>query len=382
MSGASGSFSLACPRLFTGDKFVDDHALVIRDGVIADLVPTAALPGDIACEQLSDGFLAPGFVDLQVNGGGDILFHDAPNEAALATLLRAHQRLGTTALLPTILSGDTEHRTRAAEAVAALSNTEPGILGIHVEGPWFATDKHGAHRRQSLETPTPAAIEALCALGGRCLVTLAPEVASNDTVAQLAEAGVHVAAGHTAATAEQLNAAQQHGLRGVTHLYNAMSPLRTREPGAVGAALTNDALWVSLIADGHHVHPAAIELALRAKPAGQLLLVSDAMATVGGTRPDFTLYGERIEAQAGRLVNAEGRLAGSAIALVDAVRYLHSATTTPLEECLRMASRYPAQALGIENLGRLAIGCRADIVHLGGDLEVEHVWVGGQLAPS
>ena len=382
MSGAGGSFSLACPRLFNGDTFVDNHALIIRDGMITEVVSGGRLPTDLAREQLTDGFLVPGLVDLQVNGGGDVLFHDASDKTALATMLRAHQRLGTTALLPTILSGDIQLRTRAAQAVLEMTKTHAGILGLHVEGPWFAAQKHGAHQRDALESPSREAVESLCALGERCLVTLAPEVAGAKHIAQLAEAGVHVAAGHTAATAEQINEAQRHGLRGVTHLYNAMSPLLTREPGAVGAALTNDALWVSLIADGHHVHPAAIDVALRSKPAGKLLLVSDAMATVGGTRADFTLYGERIEQQAGRLINADGKLAGSAIALIDAVRYLQRATETPLEECLRMASLYPAQAIGARGLGRLNPGYRADIVHLSADLQVKNVWVGGELAST
>jgi len=375
---SASTFSLSSPRVFDGDTFLDDHGLVIRDGVVAALLPSSQLPRDVPTEAFDAGILAPGFIDLQVNGGGDVLFHNSPDIASLQNMVLAHRRLGTTAMLPTILSGDRQLRDTAIETVTALSLEEPGVLGIHIEGPWFAPQKHGAHDSSALASPTQIEIEAICNAPCRCMLTLAPEVVGENSLQQLTEAGVIVTAGHSQATAEQIDAAQRLGLAGVTHLYNAMNHTRARAPGTVGAALTNDGLWASLIADGHHVHPSLIKLALRSKPSGKLLLVSDAMATVGGKAASFELYGEQIRLLDGKLVNKQGALAGSAIALVDAVRHLHFDVGLPLHESLRMASLYPAEAIGVQHsLGRLREGYRADIVLLDALLTPQQVWAAG-----
>ena len=240
-----------------------------------------------------------------------------------------------------------------------------------------ADDLHGMIR-----PPQAQDIQWLCALQDlRVIVTLAPEHTQPGQIEQLVEAGILVCAGHTNATYQQVQQATRQGLHGITHLFNAMSPLTSREPGAVGAALDDDNLWAGIIADGHHVHPASIRLALSAKPAGKLVLVSDAMATVGGKSRSFAIYGEQIHESEGRLVNAKGVLAGSAIGMIDAVRYTHQTVGLPLAECLRMASLYPATILKLEaSLGRLTSGYQADLVHFDQDFTVRNTWVAGQRA--
>lgn len=373
-----GSFTLSCPTIFDGQHFLQDHCLVINDGLVAALLPQNERPQDLPHQALETGFLAPGLVDLQVNGGGDALFHNTPDVSTLTTILAAHRQLGTTSILPTLLSGDRELRAAGISAVDTIRDSEPGILGIHIEGPYFSAEKSGAHQAEALEIPDDEDINGLCETNCLTLVTLAPEVVEPKHLKQLADARVIIAAGHTSATFEQMQAASAAGLAGVTHLYNAMSPTLGRAPGAVGAALTDPTLWTSIIADGHHVHPASIRLACRAKPAGKLILVSDAMATPGGQTNAFMLYGERIELTDGKLVNAQGNLAGSAISLIDAVRYVVSTVGEPLDEALRMASLYPAIAIGLDReLGRLTAGYRADAIHLDDELNILQVWANG-----
>ena len=264
------------------------------------------------------------------------------------------------------------------QAQASAQPEASAVLGIHIEGPFFAAARRGTHQADRLRQPTAADIDWLRSLADmRCLTTLAPEVMAPGMIRQLSSAGIVVSAGHSAASWAQLQQARREGLRGFTHLFNAMSPLTAREPGVTGAALDSGDCWLGIIADGHHVHPASIRVAHRCAGAGKLFLVSDAMATVGSGQPWFTLYGERITARDGRLLNAEGALAGSAIGLVDAVRYCHRVVGLPLEECLRMASLYPAEFIGEQRLGRIAAGSRADLVLLDENLQVNATWVAG-----
>lgn len=376
------AFAIAAPSVFNGETTLRDHCVLIRGSYIESVAPADQCPADIPLQRFEAGTLAPGFVDLQVNGGGDILFNNTPDADSVVTMHTAHRSRGTTALLPTLISDTREVREKALAAVIeARAGGCAGILGIHFEGPWFSWARRGAHNEDMLDTPSETDMDWLCSSRDfPVMVTLAPEQVAPEFIARLAAAGVHVCAGHTDADYETIAAAADNGLQGVTHLYNAMSQLASRQPGAVGAALALDTLWAGIIADGHHVHPASIRLAAKAKPPGKLVLVSDAMATVGGVG-SFDIYGENIREQDGRLVTAEGVLAGSAIGLVDAVRYCHCEVGLDLEECLRMASLYPAGAIGMEaSLGRLRDGHRADIVHLDEQLQVRHTWVAGSIA--
>ena len=251
---------------------------------------------------------------------------------------------------------------------------------MHLEGPFFNPARAGAHDAAMIRAPADDDIAWLCSLQDvPLLLTLAPEQLPAEQLAQLANSGIIVCAGHTQASFEQMEAAAKAGLSGVTHLFNAMQASSAREPGTVGAALGIDQLWAGIIADGHHVHPENIRLAHDAKPAGKLLLVSDAMATVGSNENTFELYGETIHASNGRLVNAQGKLAGSAIGLIEAVAFVSSAVKLPLEECLRMASLYPASVLGLQHkLGKIKTGYRADLVHFDEDFSVHHTWLAGR----
>lgn len=380
MPDTGTAFAISAPSIFDGAHFLQDHCVIVRDQVVERLAPLAQCPPTLDVVELADGTLAPGLIDLQVNGGGDLMFNNDPSETTLATMLNAHRASGTTTMMPTLISDTRDIQERAVAAVrAARAAANPGILGIHLEGPYFNVARRGAHRADMIRQVGDRDIDWLCTLTDMpVIVTLAPEHAAPGQVRQLSSAGVHVCAGHSNATYEQLLAAIDEGLEGITHLFNAMSALTPREPGLAGTALAEGSLWAGIIADGHHVHPANIRLAQRCKPPGRLVLVSDAMATVGGSRNSFSLYGEQISISDGKLVNADGALAGSAIGLIDAVAYAAGTVGIGLEECLRMASLYPAAILGLDSkLGRIAAGYRADLVHFDASYTVHNTWLAG-----
>ena len=250
---------------------------------------------------------------------------------------------GTTAMMPTLLSTTlSTYQAGIAAVENAIKAGNPSILGLHIEGPFFETARRGAHKADMIRPLEQSDIDWLTAAAGLPLMlTLAPEHCPAGVIEQLTEAGLMICAGHTDATAEQVRAALREGLRGFTHLFNAMSQITARAPGAVGAALDDGQSWVGIIADGHHVHPINLSLAHRAKADGKVCLVTDAMSTVGAAGNSFQLYEEQISEQDGKLVNREGRLAGSAIGMIQAVAYSHNSAGIELGECLNMASRYP-----------------------------------------
>lgn len=380
MPDTGTAFAISAPSIFDGAHFLQDHCVIVRDQVVERLAPLAQCPPALDVVELADGTLAPGLIDLQVNGGGDLMFNNDPSETTLATMLNAHRASGTTTMMPTLISDTRDIQERAVAAVrAARAAANPGILGIHLEGPYFNVARRGAHRADMIRQVGDRDIDWLCTLTDMpVIVTLAPEHAAPGQVRQLSSAGVHVCAGHSNATYEQLLAAIDEGLEGITHLFNAMSAPTPREPGLAGTALAEGSLWAGIIADGHHVHPANIRLAQRCKPPGRLVLVSDAMATVGGSRNSFSLYDEQISISDGKLVNADGALAGSAIGLIDAVAYAAGTVGIGLQECLRMASLYPAAILGLDSkLGRIAAGYRADLVHFDASYTVHNTWLAG-----
>lgn len=373
--------ALVNARVLLDAGFADDVAVLIDGGRIADI----AAPNDprLRTAQVRDlhGLtLAPGFVDCQVNGGGGVLFNEAPNVATVRRIATAHRRFGTTGLLPTLISDEAQVMRAAIAAVReAIRMNVPGILGIHLEGPFLAPQRKGIHDADKFRAPTSADIEAIAtADAGSILVTLAPEQVAAETIRALTRRGVIVAAGHTAATYAQTRTALDAGVRGFTHLYNAMTPLQSREPGVVGAALADRASWCGIIVDGHHVHPAALRIALAAKPRGKVFLVTDAMPPVGSDQAQFTLNGETIACRDGICTNAAGVLAGSALDMATAVRNTIRQLDVPADEALRMASTYPAAFLGLENSrGRIAPGCAADLVALDADFNVRQTWIGG-----
>ncbi|WP_141059416.1 N-acetylglucosamine-6-phosphate deacetylase [Stenotrophomonas rhizophila] len=370
-------------RILAGDEFRDDLAVVIEDGRITALVSDAAPQLGSADEQvdLGGGWLLPGFIDAQVNGGGGVLFNNTPDVDSLRTLAAAHRRFGTTGLLPTLISDDVQVMRRAIDATrAAIAQDVPGVLGIHLEGPYIAPARKGTHDANKFRVPDADEIAMAASLdNGVTLLTLAPERVPLESIRALVERGVIVAAGHTAASYEEARAGLDAGIRGFTHLYNAMSPLTGREPGAVGAALEDRDSWIGIIADGVHVHPASLRVALAAKPRGKVMLVTDAMPPVGADSPSYELYGEVITAVDGVVRNAAGSLAGSALDMATAVRNAVHLLGLPLDEAARMASRYPAQFLNLDDrLGEIAEGYQADLVLLDDALQVRATWIAGE----
>ena len=381
MSGTGVKRALTGARIFNGEDFVSGHAVLVSGTHIEAVVPDRELDPDTTAVQLSGGTLAPGFIDIQVNGGGGVMFNNSPTVAGVNTMVEAHRATGTTAMMPTLISDTPEVRRAGAAAVAdAQAGGNPGVLGIHIEGPFFAPDRRGTHKASMIRRMDREDVDWLCSLAGlNTLVTLAPEATLPGQIRQLCDAGIRVCAGHTNASYDQVTAAIDEGLTGFTHLFNAMSHLAAREPGTVGAALDSEHSFVGIIADGHHVHPSCIRIAQRAKAGGKLLLVTDAMATVGSGDSSFELYGETIALRDGRLVNAEGVLSGSAIGMIDAVRVTTDLVGLPLAESLRMASLYPATFLGLQgSLGRIGPGYRADLVHFDEEFRVNHTWVAGR----
>nr|WP_224007978.1 N-acetylglucosamine-6-phosphate deacetylase [Aureimonas sp. SA4125] len=374
-------FALVGADIFDGEIRRSAHALVIAGERIAVLVPEGKLPAGIDRVELGGGLLAPGFIDIQVNGGGGVLFNDAPTVDGIAAICAAHARFGSTALLPTVIT-DRPDVTFAAIAAAtrAVDAGVRGCLGVHVEGPFLSQARKGAHDPSLIRSMTEEDLQALLATTVRpLLLTVAPESVTAARIGRLTAAGIHVSLGHTEADFDTANAAFAAGAGGVTHLFNAMSQFGHRTPGLVGATLANGDVWCGIIADGHHVHPAAIALALRAKTGpGRLMAITDAMPTVGVDDDVFHLGGRRVERRDGRLTLEDGTLAGSDLSMIGAVRYLADTVGVDLDEALRMASLYPAQYLGVDaDRGRLADGFRADIVHLDDARDVAGVWIGG-----
>jgi N-acetylglucosamine-6-phosphate deacetylase len=354
--------------LLEGDRIVD----VVRD---TDPRIRHAVRRDL-CGSL----LLPGFIDTQVNGGGGVLFNDDPSVEAIRAIGNAHRRFGTTGFLPTLISDDLDVVARAVAAVkAAMDARVPGVLGIHIEGPFLNVERKGVHDPAKLRGLDDSAVGLLTSLkSGKTLVTLAPEVTTSEIIRRLSAAGVKVSAGHTNATYEQISLALRNGLTGFTHLFNAMSQLTGREPGVVGAALDHADSWCGLIVDGHHVAPVVMRLALRCKRRDRFMIVTDGMPSIGTTDTSFDLQGRSISVKDGLLLDEKGRLAGSHTHMAQAVRNAVDMLAINLPEAIHMATRNPAAFLGLEaELGRIAAGYRANLVLADENLRVLDTWIDG-----
>ncbi len=366
-------------RLLTDSGIESGKTLLVRDGRIEALLNSRETLGADRDIDLAGDLLVPGFIDCQVNGGGGALFNDDPSVSTIATIANAHRTYGTTGFLPTLISDDLDVVARGMDAVRdAIRAGVPGVLGIHVEGPFLNEERRGVHDASKLRELDGAAVKLLSQpVGGVTMVTLAPERTTPRFIRELTEAGDIVSAGHTNATFDELQPAFAAGLRGFTHLFNAMSPLGNREPGAVGAALAHETSWCGLIVDGHHVHPEVMKIALRAKRRDRFMLVSDAMPSVGAEAKDFVLNGRPITVEGNRCVDEDGRLAGADLDMASAVRNCVHLLGLDLAEAVRMASANPAEFLALRNVGRLAGGQRANLVRLDGDLRAVATWIDG-----
>jgi N-acetylglucosamine-6-phosphate deacetylase len=372
-------YAIAADHIFDGWTKHKDSAVVIEGSRIVSLIPKSELSIDLSIRNLPSGFwLAPGFIDLQVNGGGDVLFNNSPTPDAIATMVAAHRKFGTTALLPTLITDTFEKMKAAMAASEALVEKEPSLLGIHLEGPYLSPERAGVHDPNLMRTPGPSDLEMLCAnRRGAVLVTLAPERVPEGFIRRLVNSGVHISLGHSMATYEETCAAMAEGLSGFTHLFNAMRPLTSREPGPIAAALEAADAWFGIIVDGFHVNPAVLRIALRG--LGQPILVTDAMPPVGGSRTSFNLYDFEVKVLGGRCLRPDGTLAGAALDMATAVRNCVNLLQVPLENALRFASRNPAEFIGVGHmLGKLAPNYRADMVAFEPEtITVSGTWVAG-----
>ena len=376
------SVALVNGRVLRENRLVEGRCVLLADGRILDIVaPSERRARRAERRDLGGQLLLPGFIDSQVNGGGGVLFNDAPSVESIRAIGRAHRRFGTTGFLPTLISTDLDIMARAIAAVrGAIEAGVPGVLGIHIEGPYLSLARKGVHDPAKLRELDASALGLLTSLrGGRTLVTLAPEVTTPQIIEKLVAAGVVVSAGHTNATYAEISIALRHGLTGFTHLFNAMSQLTGREPGAVGAALEDPTSWCGIIVDGAHTDPVVLRIALRCKRHDRFMLVTDAMPSVGTNNDSFELQGRRITVSGSTCLDEDGRLAGSNIDMATCVRNAISMLGLSLPEAVRMASQGPAEFLGLaHDTGRIAPGLRADLVLADEGLNVLETWIAGR----
>jgi N-acetylglucosamine-6-phosphate deacetylase len=369
-------------RVLTGQEFARDVTVLVNSGRIEALVsPNDARARNSERIDLEGEYLLPGFIDVQVNGGGGVLFNDDPSPQAIAAIGAAHRGFGTTGFLPTLISDDLDTIGEAIAAVRhSIESDTPGVLGIHIEGPFLNWTRRGVHDAKHLRLLDESQISLLSSLKrGRTVLTLAPEMTTGEMISKLAAQGILLSAGHSDANYAETVDAIRHGVRGFTHLFNAMARIEARAPGIVGAALYDTDTWCGIIVDGHHVDPVMLKLAMRCKRHDRFMLVTDAMPPVGSEKKTFQLQGKTITVVDGLPRDANGTLAGSALDMASAVRNAVGMLGLKLPEAARMASEYPAQFLGLgAELGRIAVGYRANLAALDDDLAVTRTWIDGR----
>ena len=369
---------LYAPRLFDGETFLDDQVLTISEGKIVAIDQNTSTY-DIKAE----GLVAPGYIDLQVNGGGGALFNDSPSVEKLTTMMSAHAKYGTTAMMPTLITVTVEVMSQAADAMAqAIADNVPGIVGVHFEGPHLSVAKKGTHCAEYIRPISEAEWQVLSRQDiGQVIVTLAPETVSPADVKRMVDYGIKVCIGHTNADFGTAQETIDAGASGFTHLFNAMSAFQGREPGVVGSALLNDNTSCGLIVDGFHVDNASCKIAIKTKPRGKVFLVTDAMPPVGTDLTEFALYDRTVYVDNGKLTSTTGELAGSSLDMASAVKNTHQDLGIELGESIRMGSLYPAEYLyqGQDVIrGSLSIGKQADFIILNDDLTVKQTWISGK----
>lgn len=370
-------------RIFDGDVWHNGKTLLIEGSTIAGVVPADAVPANADIIDATGQILVPGFVDLQVNGGGGVLLNEQPDVDGIAAICAAHAKFGTTALLPTLITDTREVRTRAIQAGReALAKGVPGFIGLHLEGPHLSVARKGVHDPSLIRPMEQADLDEMLGCRGAfdaLMITVAPESTTPEQVSALAGAGFIVSLGHTDSDCGTASRYFKAGARTVTHLFNAMSPLGHREPGMVGATLDNHDVFAGLIADGFHVDPISMGVALRAKNGpGRIFLVTDAMSTIGTDDTGFLLNGRQIYRKGGRLTLADGTLAGADIDMLSSVRFVHEKLGFPLEEAVRMATVYAAAAVRLgSRKGCIRPGFDADFVLLRDGLVMGSTWIGG-----
>lgn len=381
--GSADTFTIAAPLLFDGTAMRGPATVSISNARIESI--SFGEPKAPASTKLPDGvILAPGFIDIQVNGGGGVLLNDQPTEAGVRRIVQAHRGGGTTGVLPTLITDRCEVIEQMA-AVAQACLQIPGVLGFHLEGPALNRSRKGIHPESEIRLPSERDLAAIKSFGvrGRSVVTLAPECVPGSLIEELIAARLRVSAGHSEATSSEMELAVDRGVSGATHLFNAMSQLKAREPGLVGAALQGDRLFAGIICDGVHVDRASLRIAFRCMGRDRLMLITDAMPLVGTHEQEFMLHGRRITLHDNRLTGPDGTLAGANLTMIEAVRNATALLEIPLVDALIMASRTPARFLGLDSeFGLIAPGYRADLVAFNANFEVIQTWVAGKTVAS
>ncbi|WP_192822871.1 N-acetylglucosamine-6-phosphate deacetylase [Rufibacter sp. LB8] len=374
-------YALTNGTIYSGYTTAQGYAVLFENGQILDLVQTDEIPEDFIKLDANGGIICPGFVDLQVNGGGGVYFTQYPTLESLNTIRDAHLQFGTTSFLPTVISAFQDKILQTIDAVhLAMQQSPSTFLGMHLEGPFFSPEKPGAHDTACIRTATHEELDVLLEAGKDVItyLTLAPECVEEGVLKRLAESGIVLSAGHSMATYDQALHFFNNGVTAVTHLYNAMSGIDTKQPGLAAATLDYGQAWTGIIVDGHHCHPYAVRLAKKML-AEKLFLVSDCAACVGSDIP-FTDFGNfKSFYRNGRCETEDGRLAGSALTMLEAVQNTVNMVGLEVDEAIRMATLYPAQVMKLENrVGQLVPGAAANLVVLGQDLQLQQVWVDGQ----
>ena len=362
-------------QLFDGYTFLENKVLTVNDGTI-QAIDDNSERADICL----DGLVVPGFIDLQVNGGGGVLFNATPSADGIKTMLAAHARFGTTAMLPTLITDKLEVMIAGAEAIAELIREQtPGIIGVHFEGPHLSVAKKGAHSGGFIREISAQEWQIYQRQDlGKIIVTLAPETVEPADIRRLVALGVKVCLGHSNASYGCAQQALAAGADGFTHLYNAMSPLQGREPGLVGAALFHDQASCGIIADGFHLDNVSARIALKIKPEDKVFLVTDAMQHVGCEQTEFDFFDRKITLSNGKLTSTTGELAGSALTMATAVKNAQRQLQLSQKQALNMASLYPARYINHRQAGQLMVGSWADFVELTPDGQVESTWIRGE----
>ncbi|MCA1175706.1 MULTISPECIES: N-acetylglucosamine-6-phosphate deacetylase [unclassified Pantoea] len=375
-------YALVNGRIFTGHEILDNHAVVIADGLIERVCPRDALDATIAQQDVAGAFIAPGFIDLQLNGCGGVQFNDDIDALSVETLeimQRANEKSGCTSYLPTLITSTNELMKRAIETMRAYqAKHQNQALGLHLEGPWLNKAKKGTHNPDLIRLPDAEMVDFLCANADVITkVTLAPENAGAEVIGKLRNAGIIVSAGHSNATYEEAKAGFSAGVSFATHLYNAMPTFAGREPGLIGALFDSPDVYCGIIADGLHVHYANVRNAKRIK-GDKLVLVTDATAPAGASIDQFIFAGKTIYYRDGLCVDENGTLSGSALTMIEAVQNSVEHCGIALDEALRMATLYPAQAMGVEKqLGSVTAGKVANLTVFTRDYQITKTLVNG-----
>lgn len=371
-------YALTNCTIYTTLSILTNHAVIIENDKIKSIKPISELNADIKTVDLNKANLCPGFIDLQINGCGGVMFNEKISEKTLKIMQASNLKSGCTSYLPTLITSSDEDMQTALKVTRNFINkTANEVLGLHLEGPFLSLEKKGIHRPEFIRKPDLKMVDLICTNADLVTkVTLAPENSPVDVIKQLSDAGIVVSIGHSNATYTQAKAAIDNGATFATHLFNAMSPMTGREPGMVGAIYDND-IYAGIIVDGFHV--AYPNVRISKKIMGEkLILVTDATAPAGANIDQFDFVGTTVYYKEGKCLGKDGTLGGSAVTMIESIEQCVKFVGIKLEEAIRMATLYPAKAIAVENkLGSIEAGKIANLAIFSNDYKVVATVVNG-----